>query len=421
MTSTKKKAWQRAACAAAAGLLAVTLVLPPAVAAAAPISGAVTIGATTADQRGSIVSTERIVRLSRADVAATLAALPFAATPVRYAVDGYLVVYRTVDAHGAPTTASALVVFPRGAAGRLPTVSYGHGTRVYKGGVASAEAGNGDREIALMFASAGYATVAPDYLGLGTGPGQHPYMHSASEVTAQADALRATRALAGRLGQPLDGRVYATGFSQGATASMALGKAAQRGALAGSGLRIAGIAGLSGPYAIEHEEMPALLVTGDVDPPTGAFYLAYWTISMNRLYHLYDDPAEVFRAPYASTLPALYDGTHPEEEIFPHLPGSPQELLTDAYVYRLLHPTGAVARAIRDNDGTCDWRPTVPVRLYAATGDHDAPIANAYACQADLARHSVATPLVNVGDVDHIGSAILSAPAILAWFDQLRS
>ena len=56
--------------------------------------------------------------------------------------------------------------------------------------------GNLMRSVGLnveLFASAGYAAVAPDYLGLGTGPGLHPYMDLSSEVTASVDMLDAGR------------------------------------------------------------------------------------------------------------------------------------------------------------------------------------------------------------------------------------
>ncbi|ARX89309.1 hypothetical protein SMD44_08796 [Streptomyces alboflavus] len=51
-----------------------------------------------------------------------------------------------------------------------------------------------DRATALLFASTGLAVSAPDYLGLGEGPGSHPYGHPKATVTAPVDGLRAARA-----------------------------------------------------------------------------------------------------------------------------------------------------------------------------------------------------------------------------------
>jgi hypothetical protein len=62
---------------------------------------------------------------------------------IRYAVTGYRLQYRTVDVHGRPTTASGLVVLPDGVTRRLPAIDYEHGTRAYRGGVASVTGDNG--------------------------------------------------------------------------------------------------------------------------------------------------------------------------------------------------------------------------------------------------------------------------------------
>jgi hypothetical protein len=204
---------------------------------------------------------------------------------------------------------------------------------------------------------------------------------------------------------------------------MALAGALQNGA--GRDWRLTALAPVSGPYDIRRTELPALLQhpgdgPGEIDPIEGVFYIAYWTVAMNRLHHFYDDPAEVFRAPYDETVERLFDGDHPDETIVPELPGSAAGLLTPRYVQRLLHPTGSLLTALRENDRTCQWRPRVPVRLYAADGDRDVPIANARVCQAELRAHGVDVPIVDVGDVDHFGSAIASVPQVLDWFAGMR-
>lgn len=390
-----------------AAFTAAALVLAPAAAAAAaPPNSA---------GRGAVVSVTPVASLSTAEIAA----LGLGTAHIRYAVTGYRLVYRTVDVHGAPTTASGLVVLPDGAAGRLPAIEYEHGTRAYRGGVASMTAGNGDREGAELFAAAGYVIVAPDYLGLGVGPGNHPYLDVASEVTAGVDMLRAAERFAATERVRLDHTVRVTGFSQGGQAAMALAEAVQDGAA--GGWRLTALAPISGPYHLQTTELPALVRhpgdgPGQIDPVEGVFYIAYWTVAMNRLHHFYADPAEVFQAPYDKTVEGLFDGNHPDEEIGPALPGSPDALLTPQYRQRLLHPSGPLLAALRDNDQTCQWHPRVPVHLYAADGDRDVTIGNTHACQTDLAAHGTIAPIVDVGNVDHNGSAMASVPLILDWF-----
>ena len=162
--------------------------------------------------------------------------------------------------------------------------------------------------------------------------------------------------------------------------------------------------------------MPGLFQPDGLDPKEATFYIGYWMTSMNRLHHLYRTPSEVFQAPYAAMVEGLYDGSRPEEDVFAALPATPTELLTPEYVQRLLHPDGALLDAMRDNDSTCRWRPRVPVRLYAAEGDRDVLFRNALHCQRDL--HD-GTPIVDLGDVDHTGSAIRAVPQVLDWFTRL--
>jgi cephalosporin-C deacetylase-like acetyl esterase len=155
---------------------------------------------------------------------------PFDARQAEYGVHAYRVTYGTVDVYGKVTTASGLVALPDCGRTELRAVSYQHGTRAARREVASVEEGTSDRAAVLLIASAGYAAVGPDYLGLGLGPGNHPYMDAASETTASIDLLRAARTVASQQHRRLDPRILVTGFSQGGQAAMALGRALQGGA-----------------------------------------------------------------------------------------------------------------------------------------------------------------------------------------------
>ncbi|WP_182904497.1 hypothetical protein [Microbispora sp. H13382] len=403
---------------AAAACAALVLSVPATASAAitqpsAPTAAAVTAGA----PHGSIVSATRIDRLSPARVSATLRAAGFPVPEHPLGVDVYRVVYRTTGTGGQPTTASGVVTLPRSGDGRLSFAVYEHGTLPTKRYAPSVAPGSDGRLVPVMFAAAGFAGVAPDYLGLGLGPGRHPYMDAASEVTASADLLRAARDLAARHGRGLDGRVMVTGFSQGGHAAMALGRALQRGVV--PGLRLAALAPISGPYAVERAELPAVL-SGDVEPRSATFYLAYWITSMNRLHHLYDTPGQAFRAPYDRTVEGLFDGRHTEEQIAAALPASPAELLTEEFMAQVRQPSGAFLEALRVNDTTCTgWRPRVPVTLYAARGDRDVAIANARVCRDDLAASGANVRLVDAGAVGHVHGALWSLPRVLRAFQDL--
>ncbi|HTJ72063.1 MAG TPA: hypothetical protein VL551_31270 [Actinospica sp.] len=366
--------------------------------------------------RGTLLSVTKIGELTPAEVQAAVEPFFGDTRRVKYGISDYRITYATVDAWGRPTVASGLIALPEDRTGRvLRVVSYDHGTNPTRDTVASVAAGDGDREAVELFASAGYAAVAPDYVGLGTGAGLHPYMDLSSEVTATVDMLDAGRALAARHGVVLDPRLLVTGFSQGGPAAMATAEAVQDGE-AGHGWRLAALAPISGPYDVQHAETPAML-NGELDPESSVLYISYWTVALNRVYHLYDRPDEAFRQPYAGIVEGLYDGNHSEEQILAALPGSVDQLLTPRYLAWLEHPSGALLAAMRQSDGSCAWHPDVPVELYAANGDKDVAIADSEHCDAQLTARGADVQLTDLGDVDHNHSAMLAIPRILAFFD----
>lgn len=387
------------------------LALVATVAAAAP-AGAAT-GAGNSAGRGTIVSSTPVLGLDPAQVKEFLEPVGVYVPQARLGVDGYRVVYRTVDVRGRATTASTLVVLPRTGERRLRPAVWLHGTHSDRRDAPSVSECC-DRAAGVLFASLGYATTAPDYLGLGEGPGPHPYFHKETMVGASVDALRAARNLAAGKGRTLGGDVSVAGFSQGANVSMLLGRALERGVDRNFGL--GALAPISGAYHLFDVELPATR-DGRVRPEAAAYYLAYLTVAWNRIYHLYDDESEVFKGPYAGRVAGLFDGTKSFDETVGALPASPDELFRPEWTQRLLHPTGRLAHAVRVNDDACrQWTPRAPVRMFGAHADTEAVYANSERCLADLGGADVT--LTDVGAVDHMESLVLSVPRVATWFAQ---
>jgi hypothetical protein len=214
--------------------------------------------------------------------------------------------------------------------------------------------------------------------------------------------------------------VLATGFSQGASAVTGLAQALQRGA--DGYFRIRAVAPVSGAYDVRDAELPALL-GGELDPFWSTAYTAYLLVAWNRLYPLYATPEEVFREPYARTIPTLFDGEHPGEEVAAGLPASIDDLLTPRGRRLLEHPDAALSRALRQADSTCTgWTEPVPVRLYLATGgDEQVAAANTTSCARRLATAGVPVTTVEVGDVDHLTSNVVATGEIVRWFQAVAA
>lgn len=365
--------------------------------------------------RGALVSAVPIAHLTAAQLDAAAADFPGVPRAV-YGVTAYRLIYRTIDHNGRPTTASGIVVLPDGRRGALTVAEYLHGTNATKAYAASVDDTSTDRLVTALFAGSGLVGVAPDYLGLGFGPGLHPYLDTKTETTASVDMLLAARTFAAEHGIALKHDVLLTGFSQGGRATLGLGRALSRGE-AGP-FRPAEIRAVAGPYDLLGSELPAAF-DGGVLPPTAAFYLGYFVTAWNRTVGLYDDPREAFQEPYASTIERLFDGSHPDEEIVASLPDSPEKLFTPQFAERLKHPTGRFLQALRAADQIChDWTPRVPVHLYSGTKDTDVVAANADACAAGLRARGADVTVHSMGAVDHFGTAFTAYPEIIRAFSR---
>jgi predicted esterase len=365
---------------------------------------------------GAVLKAERVAHLSRAETAAQVKALTLPGRRVRFGTDAYRLTYATTGVDGRATTATGLVLLPRRQARRLPSLVYTHGTMAARADAPSRSLDSLAGASALLFAGAGYATVAPDYLGLGGGRGPHPYMHLATEASASLDMLRAAHAFSSRRHRRLAARTFVTGFSQGGAAAMALGRRLQDGA--DPRLRLAALAPMSGPYDPERAQLPAT-VAGEVDSATANYYLSYVVHQWQPLYHVYERATDVWRGHWAARVDRLFDGRHDDVAILKVLPRRLDRLFTPAFQARLAHPDGGLLAGLRDNDSACRWAPAVPIHLYAAHADRQVAFANSRSCAAELRDRGVRVALRDMGDTGHFGSTLRATPRVLAWFARL--
>lgn len=148
----------------------------------------------------------------------------------RYAVKAYRLDYLTLDGEGKPVLASALVnvpVKPLGAAS--PVLALQHGTIAH-----DAEAPSNRTvasEVSMVFASAGYIVLAPDYVGYGSSKGRlHPYLLAAPSASVVVDLLTAAKYWRQTTGVPDNRQLFLAGYSEGAYVTMAAARSLAGGA-----------------------------------------------------------------------------------------------------------------------------------------------------------------------------------------------
>ncbi len=342
------------------------------------------------------------------------------ATTARFGTSSYKVVYRTADAEGESTQASGLLVLPDGdSEQRLHPVIYGHGTTSYRKDVASISTDEFTVSPGIVFASRGFAAIMPDYVGLGDSPGPHPYLHVPTQTSATTDMLTAVRKHLAAEGQDLASEVFVSGFSQGASTALGVGRALDAGDAAG--FTLGGLAAISGAYSLREHQLPAM-IGGEVAPQVAVPYTAFLLTSWDRLHGLYGSPAEAFRAPYADEVERLFSGDVTGEEMMGILPSSPDELLTDAGRALIASPGPAMTAALDQSDSVCrNWSPSAEVRLYFAQDDEQAVSANTAACAESFRAQGVTPRVVDMGaparfESRHLGTQVAGTDAAADWF-----
>lgn len=137
----------------------------------------------------------------------------------------YRVIYKTIDHYGNPTQASGLVVLPdyKEKSCELPVFLYAHGTIFDRFSAPSRPDRWGLESFFTYVASAfDYIAVAPDYYGMGDGPGFHHHNSAQTNASSSIDMIRAGRLLAAQKGVPHNGQVFLSGYSEGGHAAMGI-------------------------------------------------------------------------------------------------------------------------------------------------------------------------------------------------------
>ncbi|CAM5230566.1 hypothetical protein GCM10010329_80220 [Streptomyces spiroverticillatus] len=361
---------------------------------------------------GAVVSVTQAADFTAEEVAAELHE-KIDASRVRYGVTAYRVVYRTTNSAGAPTTASQLVVLPKNRTRHLSTVSWLHGTTVYRKDVASENPKANDRLVSLLFASTGRAVSAPDYVGLGSGEGFHPYGDPRATVAASVDGLRAAKTVAHRNGRELKRKVQVAGFSQGGPAAMLVGRALQQDS-ADRYFHLGALAPVSGPFDLSAFEADA----ANDKIQKSSLYLAYFATAWNKTYGLYGSPSEVFKSTDPNWVESLFDGYTKANDIRDALPKTSEALFHQDFLNKIRKPEGLLKEKLRALDTTCDWRPNVPVEIFYGQLDEDVAPRHAIHCADQLTRNGAAHRVTSVGNYDHSVSVRQAVPRIVDFFDR---
>ncbi len=332
-----------------------------------------------------------------------------------YAIQMYKILYTTTGTDGLPDTASGLVTIPV-TEEPIPALVYMHGTTNGPNVVPSNL--NTDLGAIFFFGGQGYFTLAPDYLGLGSSRGFHPYCHAETEARAGRDMMIAVEAALSTFDVSLNGKYYITGYSQGGHAAMALQQMLETDHPELFNIRAS--APLSGPYSISGV-MRDLILSENVY--LYGSYIPYVVLGYQEYYgNLYEDLSEVFVPGIVGAVQQFYEGnitlTQLNITMVTYLIANvgqivPKFVLTPELIAAVendsMHPVNV---ALRDND-TYKWVTEIPTRLFYCEADDQVPYQNSIVA-AEYKQNAGSTVIEAQSVGANLSHGPCASPALLA-------
>jgi len=344
--------------------------------------------------------------------------LPVFLAPITYGIEVHKLVFETSDAQGNTIIGSGAIFFPVDPTGTVcfPRMSYQHGTVLRKTDVPS-NLDDGSLLSGVSSATSGYVVTAPDFHGLGDGPGFPTYVHAKTEAFAVIDLLRAGEEFCATKGVNINDQLFLVGYSHGGHATMAAHREIAE--FHSNEFTVTASAPLSGPYDISGVMADVMTGPATYNQPG---YAPYVVLGYQEAYgNIFNNLSDVFAAPYDSIVGVMYDGTNSLGAINPLLPSVPRDMFDSTWLDGFINdPQNPLRIAVEDND-LYNWKPEDPMRILYCLADELVPAQNSLvAYNAFIAAGSTT---VSAFDVNSNGThSSCALPAILgakAWFDSL--
>jgi len=325
----------------------------------------------------------------------------------------YEVIYTTSWHDGSTIKASGLCFIPDNFLEKaLPQMLYHHGTRTLRKTTLHLKSENA---ISAGFSADGYLVIVPDYIGLGKGDKFHLYQNSESEATACIDMLLAVQELKTELKVKTNEQLFLTGYSQGGHACMATQKKLEE--KYSNQFRITASSPMSGAY-----DMSGIQATVMTKPYTEPVYLPYLLIGINEVYKI-TDKDKLFRAPYDSLIPHLYNGTLNLQEINAFLPEIPADVVhPDLLKEYLANPDFKFNAALKEND-LLDWAPKSPTQICYCNADKIVLHENSFVAYKKMKENGSKSVKLRraAKKFGHVNCAIFTSIYTKMWFNSFRN
>ncbi|SHO81203.1 hypothetical protein MNB_SV-15-1587 [hydrothermal vent metagenome] len=329
----------------------------------------------------------------------------------------YKIVYKSHTPRGEIVEASGLLVLPTGYENMegfsISMVCDARGTIFANSEAPTLNFMPQDNPIGAGFsATAGFATIQPDFLGFGKSSDKtHPYLLKDALAQNSIDMIEAVIEFAQENSIAINGQLFLSGYSEGGYATMATIQKIEESY--SDTLSVVASAPMSGPYNLEM--MTQSVLASDVllySPFIGftvfAYANAYDNIELN----------SIINEPYASKFSSLFDGSKLGDEIYLNLTNYTEELFTQDIINN--YQGSRFQEAIIENS-ISNWKPLNKMRLYNCDQDPIVPLIFAEDAYNNFINNGATDiELITLESNSHRECAEITYPKVIAWFDKLR-
>jgi len=334
---------------------------------------------------------------------------------IKYDVDFYKLTYLTTY-NGKQIQASGLLAVPKNTPSPPALLSAQHGT-IFSNSDAPSNFPNTFTGFEL-FASDGFVTVIPDYIGFGASSNVvHPYYDTQYSGSVVVDMLKAAKYFLSTKSKAISNKLFLIGYSEGGYVTMAAQKAIET--TTTNNLTLTAAAEGAGGYDLTYF-LTALALTKTYPDPS---LLALLINSYNVTYSWNRPLSDFFAAPYASAIPQLLNGSSSEIQINSALSTSTATLFNPTFYSNLSNPSGElVLKAQLSANSFPNWYPKSPTRLYHGTADEDVPFQTSQSTYTRfIAAGSTALTLTSIPNGTHETSIQTMFLDALPWMQSLNS
>ena len=182
--------------------------------------------------------------------------------------------------------------------------------------------------------------------------------------------IYAARELKDSLKFEIGKQLFLTGYSEGGYAAVATNKYIQE---SYPDLKVTATSGNSGAYDMVGVQSEVMF--RKYGHP---HYLPFMLRGLNEVYKMVPDINIIYKAPYDSIIPAMFDGSHSFRDIDKVLPEIPKDMIRDTFVNLFLTDPNFVLNKALEENSLCYWKPENPIELCYCDKDEQVNYKNSF-------------------------------------------